>query len=732
MERIARFIYKRSRLILILVAIINLAALGSFFRFELDTDFLSYFYSDNPRAEEYDRLNEKYNVGEVISVLIEQDGSLLEEDSLRAVYRIQEEIEALDGISQVQSFIPPEISEGGRVFTVDYGFIERHADVLEDFIEDRYFLTDQFLSIDRSKGTMVAIFEADAVAEEVLALLKEIVSREQQLKISLAGNEVIKDTILYYLRHIVFILPPCAVVIILSVFYLVIRDRKLTLLATAPAGLAVLWTFGTIFWSGQKLDLVTAISPIFVLVMGSAYGLHYVSHFKDNLSRYPDRQQLTIATLSMVGSPIFLATITTMAGFAALTWAEVIPMRQMGIFVSLGIGYAGLMSTFFLPAVLSRIKLSPRAHRTAEDGLPRLVSRVSRHRIPIVVIFTLVVVVCAAYIPRIEVVSNQLMFFKENSEIRQAFDKIEEHFGGALPLTAEIVTDRGINTLRDYNFANDILDTEREIERLPGIKSAFSIFDMVGSISKVVTGSSDYPENPQAIHKIVAQIDDDDLETWVSGDGFRMMIRTESLETVDMDELDNFVAAHPEIRLITGMPVLFDEMNRLVAQSQVQSLGLAMVLIFAMLLVTIRKLRAAAIALIPIVITVIAILGMLVMSRFHLNIMTANISAIAIGVGVDYSVHLISGINYFRKQGMDRLEAVDAALLTVSKPIIANAFGLAIGLSVLFFSPLRIHMQTASVMWVAMVVSSMAALGLIPIFYSGANAKKPKKVKAFI
>ena len=214
------------------------------------------------------------------------------------------------------------------------------------------------------------------------------------------------------------------------------------------------------------------------------------------------------------------------------------------------------------------------------------------------------------------------------------------------------------------------------------------------------------------------QIDDEDLETWVSDDGLRMMIRTEDLVSVDIGRLEDFVAEHPDLRVISGMPVLFDEMNKLVVQSQFQSLGLALALIFIMLLVTIRKLRAALVALIPIVITITAILGTLSISNFHLNVLTANMSAIAIGVGVDYSIHLISGIYYFRKQGMGEGGSVNSALSSVSRPVLANAFGLAIGLSILFFSPLRIHMQVASVMWVAMVISSMAALLLIPIFYS--------------
>jgi len=718
MEKIASFVYKWSKLIIIVVAILNIIALASFFRFKLDTDFLSYFTEGNPKAEEYNRLNEKYQVGEGVLVLIEHEDSLLEKENIKSVFRLQGKIEEIDGVSGVESFIPVEIPVGRSIFTVDEKFIERHADILEDFIENDYFLTDQFLSSDGSKGAIIINMKLDAKAGDVVEALEEIVRNQKSLTLSLAGNEIIKSTIWSYLIRVLFFLPPCAGFLILLVFYLAIRSRKLTLMAMIPAGLAVLWTIGTIFWSGQELNLVTVLCPIFVLVMGAADGLHYTTYLRDNMNRYSDRRQLTIETMRMVGMPIFLTTITTMAGFASLTWTEVLPMRQMGIFVSLGIGYAGILSLFFLPAVLSRIELPARPSQKEANRLSELVVKASKKRLPVVAIFLAIVVISASYMPRLDVVSNQLMFFKENSEIRQTFDKIESYFGGALPLTAEIVADRGVDTLRDYDFADEILDIEREMERLPGIKSAFSIFDMVASLNKMVTGKNDYPESPQVVQRLLSQIDDEDLETLVSADGLRMMITTEDLDSLDMDRLEDFVAGHPDIRLITGMPVLFEEMNRMVVQSQIRSLGLALALIFIMLLVTIRRLRAAVVALIPIVITIVAIMGMLVMSRFYLNVLTANLSAIAVGVGVDYSIHLVSAIYFYRKEGQSKTKSVDSALSTVSKPILANAFGLAIGMSVLFFSPLRIHMQAASVMWVAMVVSSMAALLLIPLFYS--------------
>jgi len=136
MERIANFACNKSRLIIVVVVILNIVALTSFIRFNLDTDFLNFFTSGNPRTDEYNRLNEKYQTGETVVVLIEQDSSLLDERYLQEVFRLQENIEEMDGVHQVQSFVPSEILVQGTTFDIDQKFIAYHADLLEDFIQD--------------------------------------------------------------------------------------------------------------------------------------------------------------------------------------------------------------------------------------------------------------------------------------------------------------------------------------------------------------------------------------------------------------------------------------------------------------------------------------------------------------------------------------------------------------------------------------------------------------------
>jgi len=353
-ERIANFVYDRSKLIIVIVVIINITALASFFRFNLNTDFLGFFTEGNPRTEEYNQLTQKYQTGEAISVLVEHEDSLLNKENLKAVFRLKQEIETIDDISLVQSFIPPGIIIGGSPVAVNEDFIESNHEVLVDFIQNSYFLTDQFLAPGNENGLIITSLEVDAAASEVIESMEEIIQNQGKLTLSLAGNEVIKDTLWDYLMGVLFFLPPSAALMILLVFYALLRKLRFALLALIPAGFAALWTLGTIFWSGQELNVASVISPIFVIVMGAADGIHYLSHFKDNLAKYSDRRQLTVATLKMVGMPIFLTTITTMAGFASLVWTDVIPMRHMGIFVTMGIGYAGLLSLFFLPALLSR------------------------------------------------------------------------------------------------------------------------------------------------------------------------------------------------------------------------------------------------------------------------------------------------------------------------------------------------------------------------------------------
>ncbi|MBN1152334.1 MAG: MMPL family transporter, partial [Dehalococcoidia bacterium] len=402
--------------------------------------------------------------------------------------------------------------------------------------------------------------------------------------------------------------------------------------------------------------------------------------------------------------------------FGSLAWSDLEPIRQMGIYVPLGIGYACLLSIFFLPAVLCRIHL-PAADPPEQGGVIGFFVTLPRRKGAILLAVALVLGIAAVNLPRLKVVSDPLLYFKEDSDIRQTFQSVEDTFGGALALIGEIPATCGLETLRSAECAEAVLEMERDLERMPGILSAYSLFDAIQSTYEAQTGDTGYPESPMAVDLILRAMDESDLASWYRDDGLRLVARTSDLDSEDVEALHRFRDTHPELRTLNGTPVLYNELNRLTVRSQVQSLGLALVLVFLMLVIAFRDPRAAVYALVPIAVTIVAVMGALVLTGYNLNMVTATLSAVTVGVGVDYAIHLISGIQYYRGRGLPVAEAVETALASVSRPVLASAFGLTSGISVMFFSPLHIHAQVATVMWVAMMISSLGALALIPLFY---------------
>ena len=173
--------------------------------------------------------------------------------------------------------------------------------------------------------------------------------------------------------------------------------------------------------------------------------------------------------------------------------------------------------------------------------------------------------------------------------------------------------------------------------------------------------------------------------------------------TEDVQGWLDFADRDDRIRVLTGMPVVWDEIARLVLRAQVVSLAVAFVLVTVLLAAAYRRLRQTLVSLVPIALTVATLLGFIAVSGIQLNLLTAVISGIVIGVGIDYSIHYVAAIDNARRDGDGYvLRAIDRA----GPPIAANALGIAVALTALWMSPLAIHPQVSMIMWVAMTTAA--------------------------
>jgi hypothetical protein len=210
------------------------------------------------------------------------------------------------------------------------------------------------------------------------------------------------------------------------------------------------------------------------------------------------------------------------------------------------------------------------------------------------------------------------------------------------------------------------------------VREVFSAVDLAAALP---------PEQVEALLAGDLELPVGDL---VSEDGLRFMLLPSGFTTEDLQGWLTFAERTPEIRVLTGMPVVWDEIARLVLNAQVVSLAVAFVLVALMLLASYRRLRQTLVSLIPITLTLGTMLGFIAVSGIQLNLLTAVVGGIVIGVGIDYAIHFVAAIDRARRDGPGYvLRAIDRA----GRPIVANALGIAVALSALWLSPLAIHPQ---------------------------------------
>lgn len=703
MRSIAAFIVRHPGRILAFTALVTVLAAAALFRIQFNPDVTSFITEGNERGEAFAALQEKYGTADPVNVVLSlpEGEAFVDRENLVALAEYRDALAAVEGVATVTAVIPATSPLDGSPITPE----------MVAMIPDPVLASvtggplSEFLLGDDPRHTLLLVIpESDGIA---VARSIEDVAAPAGAEVTVSGNPAIYAAVIDILSLFLLVIPPIVLVLLVGTFYANVGDRRLSVMAVIPALLGSLWTFGFISALGREIDIVTVIVPIFVLVMGSADGLHFVTHFQDVSRETDDPLERVVSTLREVGTPMILTTISTAAGFLSLLVTDIRPIRQLGLFAAIGIGFAGLISFFSLSAAMTRIHVDGLSHAPLlggklTSGLKWLVVR----RWPAPVLVGLVVVFAAVFIPRLEVDSDPLYMFTADHEVRRAFERTEELFGGATPLQGEFAFDPA----DPQQSLEAAAAASASLEALPGVRSIFSAVDLAAALP---------PEAVGAALSGDAELPVGDL---VSEDGLRFLLLPGDFSTADLRGWLDFAEQSDTVRIITGIPVLWDEMARLVLQAQVWSVIAALGLVALMLFVTYRRLRPTLVALLPLILTIAALLGFIAASGFQLNMITAVASSIVIGVGIDYAIHFVAAIDQAREAGPGYvLRAIDRA----GRPILANALGIAIALTALLLSPLRPHHHISGIMWVSMTVAALGALLVIPALLPREGVEAP-------
>jgi predicted RND superfamily exporter protein len=140
-------------------------------------------------------------------------------------------------------------------------------------------------------------------------------------------------------------------------------------------------------------------------------------------------------------------------------------------------------------------------------------------------------------------------------------------------------------------------------------------------------------------------------------------------------------------------------------------------------MVAYRSFVAGIYGIIPLSFAILINFGVMGLTGITLNVPTSMIASIAIGIGVDYTIHFLSGYRYNLRFTEDRTEVTKNTLLSTGKAIVFNAVSVGAGFAVLLlsnFNPLR---YVGLMVALTMATSSLAAMTVLPVLL---NIFKPQ------
>ncbi len=168
----------------------------------------------------------------------------------------------------------------------------------------------------------------------------------------ITGLPLAEDTFARDMLLQLFILAPLVLLLISLSLYGFFRKVRLVVPPLVIATATVISTMGLLIGSGNDLQLINAMIPIFVLPLALAASIRCLSRFLELYRQSGDRRQSVEQTLDSLHTPLAQAALVPAAGFASLVLVPVPPIRTFGLFVAIGILLAWLLTIVFMPASL--------------------------------------------------------------------------------------------------------------------------------------------------------------------------------------------------------------------------------------------------------------------------------------------------------------------------------------------------------------------------------------------
>jgi predicted RND superfamily exporter protein len=687
-ERAVRFFW-RYRVPLFILSLIawgfSLVALGNL---RVANSLDVWYPLDSAELRRYESFKQLFGNDEFVVVAVTGDEPFDSEEGQEVIEAYTERFYDIDGVATITSLL-----------TVPSSMRDVRARLLSDDGQTTIILMQ-----------MIGGPEAEEARPLVLAEIRAVIA-DMGLEARLAGNGVIYDALneasttgareLLASAHV-------AMFILLAIFYRRLVPVVATLLAVI---MATSWMMGIYALMGRPLNMVTMALPTLVLVMGVAN----CAHLLRSVARTPDSgdHELRVITgLARTAWPCCVTSFTTAVGFLSLSVAPLPVIADLGLYGAAGMIFALLASfivvSFFLAWQATVPRFSPGGTLSRLSRSMTAIACAAPRRT--IALFAALGVVAVFGVLRLDADTNSIAYLPKNHPVRMDSEFIEGHIGAYASMDFLVLG--SANPVTDLDMLDAVQQWQAEASQLPKVDWSWSLIDAL-SVSEGETPSVLGADAMQTRLARVERLFPLTTRTLL-GDGnvlrvsFGVPMQSAGSARALVRDLTDLAKMPPGIHVeVAGYIPLYTRIIDEIVSSQLRGFAVAIPLIMILLGVALRSWASALLAMPASLLPILATLGLMGWVAIPLDVATATIATVVLGLVVDDAVHLLHHANQNGIPGRPDISGLIRANAATGSTLLLTSIVLVTGFLLLGLAEIR------SIRWFGLLGAFAMAFAIV-------------------
>ena len=730
-------------------------------RIVMKTSFDDYFVSDDPMLLKTDEFKSIFGNDYYVAVLV-KNKDVFSKRSLTLIRELSNELkDSLSYADKVTSLTDLEFAvgteEGMTIEQIVPEQIPSDAAGLKEIRRKAYskpYLSKKLVSKD---GTMTWImvklrpFPADSVWKKTSDIAPDMVTGKEagriitkakyaELSPNAAGMPYMSYEKFVYLKGEMGRLFAIAFLVSIVVMLIVTRSLRGVIAPLVTSVCALVIGFGIIGWTGLYIDMSTAmIAVILTFACSIAYNIHLYNFFKTRFVETGRRKASITDAVGETGWGVLLSGLTTVAAMMTFLSMSIVPMKAIGLNTSLCLLSVLLTCLVVTPVLLSlgrgrkpHANMSHSFEGYVGDHFERFGGFVIRNHRRIVVVSLVLTLFCGIGLFSIEPAFDvEKTMGRKVEYVKKFLDLCDTELGSMYSYDLMITLPHADDAKKPENLKRlDQLATITEGYLLT--KRHNSVTDIIKDMNCTLNGGKQQfyriPDDADMVAQLLLLYENaggTESEYWMDYDYRRLRLQVEiknynsneaekEMDALQAEARRLFPQAH--ISMVGNIPQ-FTVMQQYVERGQMWSMLLSVLVIGVILVLVFSSWKVGLVGMIPNLAPAVIVGGMMGWLDYPLDMMTASLIPMILGIAVDDTIHFINHSHVAYDRCGDYGNAIRSTFRTEGLAIVMSTVVVSATFAG-FMSSNATQMVNWGILAVAGMVSALLAdLFLTPILF---------------